>query len=75
MKIRLKLRNGKRNVTIEIEVRVSTIFGLMKEREAILMYNQEVVKQYLRAGYYITGMEDIDDKQEERQIHIQGHGI
>ena len=59
MKIKLKLKNGRRNVTIEIEVRVSTLFGLMKEREAILIYNQEIVKQYLRAGYYITGVEDV----------------
>ena len=75
MKVKLRLRNGKRNVTIEIEVRVSTIFGLMKEREALLMYNQEVVKQYLKAGYYITGMEDVDNEREERQVYIQGHGI
>lgn len=60
MKVKLKLKNGERNVTIEVEVRVSTLFGLMKERESILMYNQEVVKQYLKAGYYITGVEDID---------------
>lgn len=75
MKIKLKLKNGKRNVTIEVEVRVSTLFGLMKEREAILMYNQEIVKQYLKAGYYITGMEDIDHEQKERQVYIQGHGV
>lgn len=75
MKVKLNLRNGKRKVTIKIEVRVSTLFGLMKEREAMLMYNQEIVKQYLKAGYYITGMEDIDNEQQERQIHIQGHGI
>lgn len=75
MKIRLKLKNGKRNVTIEVEVRVSTLFGLMKEREAILMYNQEIVKQYLKAGYYITGMEDVDHEKAEREVHIQGHGI
>ena len=75
MKIKLKLKNGRRNVTIEVEVRVSTLFGLMKEREAILMYNQEIVKQYLRAGYYITGVEDVDNEKEERQVHIQGHGI
>lgn len=75
MKLRLKLRNGKRSVTIEVEVRVSTLFGLMKEREAILMYNQEIVKQYLKAGYYITGVEDVDNEKKERQIYIQGHGI
>ena len=75
MKIKLKLKNGRRNITIEVEVRVSTLFGLMKEREAILMYNQEIVKQYLRAGYYITGVEDVDNEKEERQVHIQGHGI
>ena len=75
MKIKLKLKNGRRSVTIEVEVRVSTLFGLMKEKEAILMYNQEIVKQYLKAGYYITGVEDVDNEKEERQVHIQGHGI
>lgn len=75
MKLRLKLKNGKRNVTIEVKVRVSTLFGLMKEREAILMYNQEIVKEYLKAGYYITGMEDVDHEKTNREIHIQGHGI
>lgn len=75
MKVKLKLKNGKRNVTIEVEVRVSTLFGLMKEREALLMYNLEIVKQYLKAGYYVTGMEDVDHEKEERNIHIQGHGI
>lgn len=75
MKVKLKLKNGKRKVTIEVEVRVSTLFGLMKEKEAILMYNQEIVKQYLKAGYYITGVEDVDNEKEGRQVYIQGHGI
>lgn len=75
MRIKLKLRNGKRTVTVELEVRVRTLFGLLKEKEALLMYNQEVVKDYLKAGYYVTGVEDIDHEKKERNIHIQGHGI
>lgn len=62
MKLRLKLKNGKRKVTIELEVKVFTIAGLMNEREKIKLYNHEVVKEFSRAGYYITGMEDIDNE-------------
>ena len=64
MKLRLKLRNGKRKVTIELEVKVSTIAGLMNQREQILLYNHEVVKEFSKGGYYITGMEDMDNEKD-----------
>lgn len=60
MKLRLKLRNGKRKVTIELEVKASTIIELMNQRARILLYNHEVVKEFSHGSYYITGVEDID---------------
>lgn len=78
MKLKLKLKNGKRKVTIELEVKVGTISGLMNQREQILLYNHEVVKPYIGAGYYVTGMEDMDGEEDIKypsKEDFGGHGI
>nr|DAR14711.1 MAG TPA: hypothetical protein [Microviridae sp.] len=60
MKLRVTLKKGRRLVTTEIEINRLTIIELMEDNIVLNILSDKVIDYYRDEGYYLAGIEDID---------------